>query len=64
MKKQVKAAGWWHIWRYPPGLGLLSGIGLLAALVGNAWADALSRASLGLPLAVMGWFGFPCKSLR
>jgi len=46
----------WHIWTIPLGLGAVSLLGLLSALVGDDFLDALSWISLTIPLVVIGWF--------
>lgn len=38
------------IFRMPLWIALLSGVGLIAALVGDGWLDALSWLALGYPL--------------
>jgi len=43
------------IWLMPALLALLSGVGLIAALVGDDLWDVLGWASLGVPVLVMGW---------
>jgi len=44
--------GLWAIFRWPVGLGLLTMIGLLAALLGDGPWDALSWLLLAAPLAI------------
>lgn len=47
-----------HLWRWPIALGALTASGLLSALVSDGgWGDAWAALALGVPLAVMGWFG-------
>ncbi len=43
------------IFRWPLWLGLLTAIGLASALFGNDGWDALSWATLAVPLGVLGW---------
>jgi hypothetical protein len=43
------------IFRWPIWLGLLTAIGLASALFGDDGWDALSWATLAVPLAVLGW---------
>ena len=43
------------IFRWPLWLGLLTAIGLASALFGDAGWDALSWATLAVPLVVLGW---------
>jgi hypothetical protein len=47
-----------RVFRVPILLGLLSVIGLLSALLGDAAWDALSWLALGIPCAVIAWFWF------
>ena len=42
-------------WPIPIALALASVVGLLAALTGDGWRDALSWIALGLPVAAVGW---------
>ena len=46
------------MWRWPAWLGLLTAIGLVAALVADGWPDLLSSLALGLPVAVGAWYGW------
>ena len=48
-------SAFWHLWRWPLVLGLLSASGLLTALVSDGWGDWWAWLSLGLPVAVMAW---------
>jgi hypothetical protein len=41
------------IWPVPIALGLISAIGLVAALLGDGWLNVLSWLSLALPLLVI-----------
>lgn len=43
------------IFAMPLLLGLLSVMGLVAALTGDGWRDALSWAALGSPVAAIIW---------
>ena len=45
------------VWRMPIGLGLLSAIGLIAALLADSVGDVLSWAALAIPVAVAVWYG-------
>ncbi|MFT3815816.1 MAG: hypothetical protein QM740_21030 [Acidovorax sp.] len=46
----------WRVWRWPTALALLTVVGLVSALVGDAlWASALSWLGLGSPLGVALW---------
>lgn len=45
------------LWGWPIVLGLVTAVGLVAALVGdNAW-DFASWLALGLPVAMSAWYG-------
>ena len=43
------------VFAVPALLALASLIGLLSALTGDGWRDALSWAALGAPVATIGW---------
>lgn len=49
-------ATWRHIFAVPIIMGLLSAIGLVAALVGDDVWDWLSWATLAIPILVLGYF--------
>jgi hypothetical protein len=42
----------WRIWRWPLVIGVASAIGLVAALLGDGWLDALAWMGLGVPVIV------------
>src|SRR5690606_2510118 len=44
-----------QMWQTPIMLVLISLVGLIAALIGDGWHDALSWAALTLPVAVIVW---------
>ncbi len=44
------------LWGMPILLGLLSGIGLLSALLDDGLWDWVSWLSLGIPAVLMGWY--------
>ena len=44
-----------QIWGVPAALGVLSLVGLVAALVADGWGDALSWLALAVPAAVSLW---------
>jgi hypothetical protein len=46
-----------HLWGWPIALGFLSATGLASALISDSWGDAWSWVALGIPVAVMAWFG-------
>ncbi len=46
----------WQIFRAPLLLGLLSAVGLLAALIGDGFFDLLSWVALAIPLLVISWY--------
>jgi len=52
----VRARG--AIWRWPIALAIVTAVGLLSALLGDAIWDALSWFALGAPVAVGAWFGW------
>lgn len=45
-----------RLWGMPILLGILSGIGLVAALVADGWGDMLSWLTLGLLVVLMTWY--------
>lgn len=45
----------WKIFRVPLAIGLISVIGLIAALTGDGWLDVLSWLTLAVPPAVVLW---------
>lgn len=45
----------WKIFRVPLAIGLLSVIGLIAALTGDGWLDVLSWLTLAVPPLVIIW---------
>ncbi|MBN9367991.1 MAG: hypothetical protein J0H59_13295 [Comamonadaceae bacterium] len=47
----------WRMWGWPLTLGLLTASGLATALVSDSWGDWWSWLGLGVPVAVMAWFG-------
>jgi hypothetical protein len=46
-----------RMWGAPICLGILTAIGLLAALLGDGMWDALSALALGIPAAATIWYG-------
>lgn len=46
------------LWGWPIALGLLTVVGLIAALLGDGALDYLSAVALGIPVLVGGWFSF------
>lgn len=55
---RAEGAGAWRLWGWPLALGGLTASGLLSALVSEAGGDAWSWFALGVPVAVMAWFGW------
>jgi hypothetical protein len=51
-----------RLWGLPVLLGLLSASGLLSALVSDLWGDVWSWLGLGVPVAVMAWYGLRRRS--
>lgn len=47
-----------RLWGWPLLLGLLTASGLFTALVSDHWGDVWSWVALGIPVGVMGWFGW------
>lgn len=47
-----------QVFAVPIALGILSAVGLLAALLGDGPWDAVSWLALGIPCAVTAWFWF------
>ena len=56
-RRRGEGASAWRLWGWPVALGLLTASGLLSALVSEAGGDAWSWLALGVPVAVMAWFG-------
>nr|WP_225977955.1 hypothetical protein [Paracidovorax avenae] len=54
----MEAARPGRVWGWPIALGLLTASGLLSALVSDGWGDTWSWVALGVPVAVMAWFGW------
>lgn len=53
-----------QVFAIPIALGVLSAVGLVAALLGdNVW-DAVSWLALGIPCVVMAWFWFAAGRRR
>lgn len=46
-----------RLWGAPILLGVLTGIGLVSALVGDGAWDYLSAATLGIPVVAAAWYG-------
>lgn len=46
----------WWIWTWPVLLGLLSTLGLLAALLSDGAGDVISWVSLAVPVVTVWWF--------
>ena len=47
------------LWGWPIAMGVLTTTGLITALVSDTWGDWWSWVGLGIPVAVMGWYGRP-----
>lgn len=45
-----------RLWGWPIVLGVLTVIGLVSALLGDGIWDCLSALTLGVPVAVGGWY--------
>lgn len=46
-----------RLWAWPIVLGVLTATGLVSALLSEAWGDLWSWFALGVPVAVMAWYG-------
>ncbi|WP_166882389.1 hypothetical protein [Massilia mucilaginosa] len=44
------------LWGWPIGFGVLTCIGLIAALLGDGWWDLVSAVTLGAPVLACGWY--------
>ena len=44
------------LWGWPIVFGVLTCIGLVAALLGDGWWDLVSAVTLGLPVLACGWY--------
>lgn len=45
----------WSIFAAPIAIAVFSAIGLVAALTGDGWRDAISWLALGVPVAAVVW---------
>lgn len=52
------------IWRPVILIGMSTGVGLGAALLGDGWWDWLSAVTLGIPVAVAGWLSLRRRATR
>lgn len=48
----------WKLWGAPIVLGISTTIGLVSALVGDGWWDAVSAITLGAPVAIGLYYGW------
>ena len=55
----MKASPFWSLWGWPLVMGVLTTTGLITALVSDTWGDWWSWVALGIPVAVMCWYGRP-----
>ncbi|QAZ37944.1 hypothetical protein C1M51_00095 [Methylibium sp. Pch-M] len=46
-----------RLWAWPLALGVLTTTGLVSALLSESWGDVWSWFALGVPVAVMAWYG-------
>jgi hypothetical protein len=58
IRKKAGSRGFGQIFRLPAIIAVLSIAGLLSALIGDGALDAASWLALGLPVALMLWYGF------
>lgn len=47
-----------RMWGWPIVIGIITGIGLISALLGDELWDYLSACALTVPVAVSLWYGF------
>ena len=47
-----------RLWGGPLAMAVLTAIGLLSALLGDGFWDALSAVALGIPVLACAWFGW------
>ena len=47
-----------RLWGGPLAMAVLTVIGLLSALLGDGFWDALSAVALGIPVLACAWFGW------
>jgi hypothetical protein len=52
------------IYRVPAIIALVSGVGLIFALVGDGLWDVMSWLAVGLPLAIAAWVWWPISAFR
>ena len=45
----------WRIFRWPIAIGVVTIVGLIAALVGDGWHDVVSWLALAVPVVVAAW---------
>ena len=50
-------AAFLRLWGAPLAMGLLTMVGLIAALLGNGVWDGVSAVALGIPVAACAWYG-------
>jgi hypothetical protein len=51
----MKRQSLWAVFAAPIAIGLFSTIGLVVALTGDGWRDALSWVALGVPVLAVAW---------
>ena len=49
-------AGFKRMWGVPILIGIITAVGLIAALLGDDVWDALSAVALAIPVVVAGWY--------
>lgn len=61
--RRTSGQGTWRIFRWPLLIGIMSVVGLVSALVGDGWYDALSWVCLGacVVLIVAAWRGWSAE---
>lgn len=46
-----------RVWSIPIAIGIVTAVGLIAALLGDGLWDTLSAVALGIPVAIGAWYG-------
>jgi hypothetical protein len=53
-----------RVWTAPIFLGVLSSVGLIAALLSEGFGDYLAWLTLGIPVAVVLWYAPPRRARK
>lgn len=54
-RRQPRPRSLWAVFAAPIAITIVSAIGLIAALTGDGWRDALSWLALSVPVAAVAW---------